>query len=163
MNKTRNLIIAVIGAVVLQAAIVPYLAMGTFRPNLPLLVLVFAAARRGPYFGVIISFISGVGIDLLSTGFLGLSSFSLSITAFLIGKSFYSDVPMSVGRWALASAIAAAVHAILFYYIYTLGTEASFTAVVILQALPNAFYTWVLGMFWAISPLYERRGGVRLD
>ena len=163
MNRTRTLVIALVVAVLLQASVIPYLAIGIVRPNIPVLVLVFAASRRGPYFGVIAGFLAGLGVDLLSTGFLGLSSFSFSIIAFLVGKVFYSDVPMSMGRWALASSIGTVVWAALFMYIYTLGTDAGFLAVLLRQAVPTALYTWVIGMFWAISPLYERRGGVRLD
>ncbi|MCB2199550.1 rod shape-determining protein MreD [bacterium] len=163
MNRTRTLIIALVVAVLLQASVIPYLAIGIIRPNVPVLVLAFTAARRGPYFGVIAGFLVGLGVDLLSTGFLGLSSFSFSIVGFLIGKVFYSDVPMSVGRWAVASGVATVVWAILFMYIYTLGTQAGLLAVLMRQAVPTALYTWVIGMFWAISPLYERRGGVRLD
>lgn len=163
MNRTRTLVIALVVAVLLQASVIPYLAIGIVRPNVPVLVLVFVAARRGPYFGVLAGFLAGLGVDLLSTGFLGLSSFSFSIISFLVGKAFYSDVPMSVGRWAVASGVASLVWAILFMYIYTLGTEAGLLAVLMRQAVPTALYTWVIGMFWAISPLYERRGGVRLD
>ena len=163
MIRTRTLLIALVLAILVQASIVPYLAMGMFRPNLPLLVLIFIAARRGPYFGVIVAFFAGLFVDLLSTGFLGLSSFSFSIVAFLVGKAFYTDVPMSIGRWAVASSVATVIYSVLFMYIYTLGTEAPLLTVIIKQALPTALYTWVLGMFWAISPLYERRGGVRLD
>ena len=161
--KDRTLLIALALTVVLQASIVPFLSIGSFRPNLPVLVLIFIAARRGPFYGVIAAFLTGLAVDGLSTGFMGLSSFTFSIVAFLTGKVFYSDVPMAVGRWALASGIGCLIYSILFIYIYTLGSEASFGSVLFRMALPTTLYTWVFGMFWAISPLYERRGGVRLD
>jgi len=161
--RIRNFVIALAVFVVLQSAIVPYLSMANFRPNLPVLVIIFFAARKGSFAGVIAGFLTGLAVDSLSTHFMGLSSFCYSLVGFFIGKIFYSNVPMSLGKWAAASGTGSLIFAIIFIYFYTLGITPSFGEALIKQAIPTALYTWVLGMFWAISPLYERRGGVRLE
>lgn len=161
--RTRTLLIALAVAVVLQASVVPFLGSGAFRPDLVVLVLIFFAARRGAYLGIITGFATGLIIDSLTAGFLGLSSFCYSTVAFLVGKAFYSDVPLPLDRWALASALGVIVNSLLFAYFYTLGDAPPFTVILMKQVLPMVLYTWLLGMLWAISPLYERRGGVRLE
>jgi rod shape-determining protein MreD len=161
--KLKLLLIVLGVAIIFQVSVVPFIAMGTFKPDLPILVILFLAARRGPFEGVLAGFISGLLLDSLSSGFLGLTAFTYSLSGFVVGKLFYSDVPMSLGRWALGSGLGILAHSLIFVYIYTLGDAPPIYIVIVRQALPAALYTWIVGMFWAISPLYERRGGVRLD
>lgn len=160
--KMRTPLIVLAIVVALQASIVTYLSLGAVQPFLPVLVIIFIGARRGPYMAVITGFFTGLLLDALATGFMGLSSFSLSIVGFLSGKVFYSDVPLPLGIWAAASAVGTLVFSIIFAYLFTLGDAPPFWFVLVRHALPTALYTWALGMLWAISPLYERRSRLRL-
>ncbi len=161
--KRRNFAIALVGAIILQSSLVPYLSLGWFRPDLPLIVLTFLAVRRGPLEGAVAGFLVGLVSDTLSTSFFGLASLAYSTAAFLSGKLFYSDTPLSLDRWALVSAISAISYTTLFSYFYTLGDPVPFGTMFVRQALPTTAYTWIIGMIWAISPLYERRKGIRLN
>ncbi len=161
--KLQALVIAAIAAIVLQVSLIPYLALASITPQLPLLVVIFIGTRRGPYIGVIAGFFTGLILDALSTGFLGLSSMTYSLVGFLSGKIFYWDVALPLGRWALASVVGVLFNTIFFTYVYTLGDAPPFGVMLVRQALPTAGYTWLVGMLWAISPLYERRGRMRLE
>jgi rod shape-determining protein MreD len=161
--KIRTMVIALAVAIVLQASVVPYIAIGPFRPDLVILVLVFSAARLGPFIGIIAGFATGLVVDSLSTGYLGLSSFTFSIVAFLVGKTFYTDGPLPLDRWAVASGVGTLANSLLFAYFYSLGVVPSYGTLVLKQVLPMVLYTWVLGMLWGISPLYEKRRGMRLE
>jgi len=161
--KLQYLIIISLVAVVLQVSLIPYLSLAAIVPQLPLLVIIYLGARRGPYVSVLFGFGVGLLMDALSTGFLGLTSFSYSLVGFLSGKLFYWDVALPIGRWALASAVGCIFSTVIFTYVYTLGDAPPFHVMLLRQALPTAGYTWLVGMLWAISPLYEQRGGMRLE
>lgn len=161
--RLQTLIISAIVAIVLQVSLVPYISLSSITPQLPLLVVIFIGTRRGSYVGVIAGFLTGLLLDAFSTGFLGLSAMTYSLVGFLSGKVFYWDVALPLGRWALASAVGVLFNTIIFTYIYTLGDAPPFSVMLLRQALPTAGYTWLVGMLWAISPLYERRGGMRLE
>jgi rod shape-determining protein MreD len=161
--KLQTLIVAGIVAIVLQASLIPYLALSSITPQLPLLVVIFIGTRKGSYVGVLAGFVTGLVLDALSTGFLGLSSMTYSLVGFLSGKVFFWDVALPLGRWALASVVGVLFNCIIFTYVYTLGDAPPFSVMLLRQALPTAGYTWLVGMLWAISPLYERRVGMRLE
>jgi rod shape-determining protein MreD len=161
--KPQTIIIAGAAAMILQVTVIPYLSLGAITPEIPILLVIFIGARQGPYTGVITGFFAGLAMDALSTGFLGLSSMTYSLVGFLSGKVFFWDVALPLGRWALASATGVLLWSMVFTYVYTLGEAPPFTVMALRQALPTAGYTWLVGMLWAISPLYERRGGMRLE
>lgn len=162
MRAQMILLLAAI-TIVLQLTLVPYIALASITPEIPILFVIYLGARRGPYWGVIAGFVMGMILDGLSTGFLGLSSMTYSLVGFLSGKVFFWDVALPIGRWALASAVGVIFWSTIFTYVYTLGDAPPFISMLLHQAVPKAGYTWLLGMLWAISPLYERRGGMRLE
>ncbi|HEB84055.1 MAG TPA: rod shape-determining protein MreD, partial [Bacteroidetes bacterium] len=67
--KPWAIVIALAAAIILQATLVPYMAVRWFRPDLPLLVLVFVATRRGPLAGVVAGFLTGIAADAVGTDF----------------------------------------------------------------------------------------------
>ncbi len=160
--KLRTPLIIMGIAIVLQSTIVPYLAIKWFRPDLPLLVLIYIAARRGPFEGILIGFLAGILVDSFSVGFFGLSSFCYSVSGFVTGRLFYSDVPLPLGRWMLACGAGVLIYAVLFSYFYSLNTAPSFLSMLFTHVFPVTLYTWALGAIWAISPLYEKRGQVKI-
>lgn len=161
--KIQTILLLAAAIIVLQLTLIPYLALASITPELPILFVIYLGARRGPYYGVIAGFVIGLILDGLSTGFLGLSSMTYSLVGFLAGKVFFWDVALPLGRWALASVVGVLFWSTIFTYVYTLGDAPPFVVMLLRQALPKAGYTWLVGMLWAISPLYERRGGMRLE
>ncbi len=160
--KPWAIVIALAAAIILQATLVPYMAVRWFRPDLPLLVLVFVATRRGPLAGVVAGFLTGIAADAVGTDFFGLSSFAYSLAAFAAGKLYRSDSRLSVFAWAKASGLAALLYGTVYAAIYTLGEAPPFQRILLVHALPTAIYTWALGMLWALSPLYGTRRRVHL-
>ncbi len=150
------------GALVLQATLVPYMAIYWFRPDLPLIILLHWAARRGPFEGVIAGFVAGILIDAVSTGFPGLSSLCYTLAAFVAGKLFYSDIPIPFNRWAVISLVGALVYAFVFAYFYALHSQPDLGVMLVQHALLITLYTWGLAMVWAMTPLFERRMRVNI-
>lgn len=160
--KRRVPLIALAVAVVLQATLVPYLGVHWFRPDLPLLVIIFIASRFGPFDAVITGFLAGIAVDSLTTSFFGLSSMCYSLSGFVVGKFFYSDVSLPLSRWSIASGAGAFVYGLPYAYFFSLHAAPPFITLLVSQALPVILYTWALGMLFAFSPFYDRRTKVKL-
>ncbi|MFH1196918.1 MAG: rod shape-determining protein MreD [bacterium] len=75
---------------VIQLNIVPYIAIGTVRPDLILILLIYLTLKNGQIYGSIIGFVFGFFFDLFSGGMLGASMFSKTAAGFLCGY-FYNE------------------------------------------------------------------------
>jgi len=161
--KRRPYYFLMLLAILLQATVVPYAGTATIRPNLPLLILMVIAIRAGAFEAIIWAVIVGYSMDMISTQPLGMSALIFAISGFVVGKAFYSDVMPPLNLWASATGAGIMVAALVWSGLYSMGTLVPLGIVFLKQALPSAFYTWILGMMWAISPLYGRRQKVHLD
>jgi rod shape-determining protein MreD len=161
--KRRLYYILMLVAIVLQATVVPYAGTETIRPNLPLLILMVIAIRFGALEAVIWGAVVGYSMDLIAATPFGMSAIVFALAGFVVGKAFYSDVMPVLNLWASASGAGIMTAALAWSALYSMGTLAPVGMVYLTQALPSALYTWILGMMWAISPLYGRRGKVHLD
>jgi rod shape-determining protein MreD len=87
-------ILAVGGGTLIQSTIVPVLGSWTVVPDLPVVLVVLMALRRGPEVGCIIGFALGVAQDVIGGGPLGLHALSKSIVGFVAG---------GLPRWCLVT------------------------------------------------------------
>src|SRR5262245_65685953 len=78
----------------MQSTIAPVLGSWTVVPDLPVVLVVLLALRRGSEVGCIIGFALGVAQDVIGGGPLGLHALSKSIVGFVAG-----DLP----RWCLVT------------------------------------------------------------
>jgi rod shape-determining protein MreD len=69
----------------LQSTLVPYIAVMSCKPDLPLIALFYMSLRLGVMPGVYVGFFLGLGQDLFSQGFLGQAALAKSITGFVGG------------------------------------------------------------------------------
>ncbi len=153
----RTLAIALFLAILLQLSIVDYVGIGSFQPDLPLLMVIVIGMRRGAFEGVISGFLAGILVDSVGSSFFGLSSFTYSVVGFMTGKGFYTEQRVPLGRWAYGSAAGILLGAVTYSYIYTLGEAPPWGAILLRHALPMSLYTWLVGMIWAISPFRRRQ------
>ncbi|GBE29695.1 rod shape-determining protein MreD [bacterium BMS3Bbin04] len=161
--KRRPYYFLMLAALILQVTLVPYAGSDTIRPNLPLIILIVIAIRGGSFEAVIWGAATGYCLDLLSSAPLGMSALILAISGFAVGKAFESDQLPPLNLWASASGAGIMIAALLWSTVYSMGTLVPMGMVFITQAIPSALYTWLLGMLWAISPLYGQRRNVHLD
>jgi rod shape-determining protein MreD len=87
-------VLAVGGGALIQGTIVPVLGSWTVVPDLPVVLVVLLAMRRGPEVGCVIGFALGVAQDVIGGGPLGLHALSKSVVGFVAG-----DLP----RWWLVT------------------------------------------------------------
>ena len=82
------LTLVVVTAAAVQTALLPFLAVGGFRPDLLLLLTISFAVHDGPESGVRIGFASGLVTDLLlQTSALGVAALTYAVVGYLVGMA----------------------------------------------------------------------------
>lgn len=79
------LVLTVLGGGVAQATVAPALRIGDVLPDLPLIVVVLLALRRGPEFGCVAGFAAGLLQDAAGGGLIGAQALTKSLAGFAIG------------------------------------------------------------------------------
>ena len=79
------LALTVFGGGVAQATLAPALRIADVVPDLPLIVVVLLALRRGPEFGCLAGFAAGLLQDTTSGGLIGAQALTKAVVGFAIG------------------------------------------------------------------------------
>lgn len=87
-------VLAVGGGTLVQSTVIPELGFWGVVPDLPIVLVLLLALRRGPEVGCVIGFALGLAQDVLAGGPLGLQALSKSVIGFVAG-----DLP----RWCLVA------------------------------------------------------------
>src|SRR5437762_8030080 len=81
------LVLTVLGGGVAHATVAPALGIGGVTPDLPLIVVVLLALRRGPEFGCAAGFVAGLLQDAATGGLLGVQALTKAVVGFAIGAA----------------------------------------------------------------------------
>ncbi len=147
MNRTVVNILIVLGAVVLQVAVAPYIAIGGVVPNFLVLAAVTLAMVQGPSVGCATGFACGLLFDLLGQGPVGPMAAVLAITGYVAGllaANLFAEgwlLPLSV--LALASLGAELTYALL---LTLFGAPVSFFRALFTLVIPGAVYNTALAL-----------------
>ena len=79
------LALTVVGGGVAQATVAPALRIGDVLPDLPLIMVVLLALRRGPEFGCVAGFTAGILQDAAAGGLIGVQALTKALVGFGIG------------------------------------------------------------------------------
>lgn len=79
--------LAVVGGGVLHAALGPALRISDIAPDIPLIVVVLLALRRGAEFGCGAGFVAGLLQDAATGGLLGVQALTKAVIGFAIGAA----------------------------------------------------------------------------
>jgi rod shape-determining protein MreD len=79
------LALTVFGGGVAQATVVPALRIGDVAPDLPLILVVLLALRRGPEFGCLAGFAAGLLQDAAGGGLIGVQALTKALVGFAVG------------------------------------------------------------------------------
>jgi rod shape-determining protein MreD len=147
VNRTVANILVVLGAVILQVGVAPYISIGGVVPNFLLLAAVTLAMVQGPMTGCAAGFACGVLFDLLGSGPVGPMAIVLAATGYIAGllaRNLFAEgwlLPLSV--LALASLGAELAYALL---LTLLGTPVPFLRAVFTLVIPGAVYNTALAL-----------------
>lgn len=150
--------LAIGGGTLVQSTVVPVLGIGGVVPDLPVVLVVLLALRRGPEVGCVTGFALGLAQDAIVGGPLGLQALSKAVVGFIAGE---------LPRWCLVAnpvvpittAILATVadgvlrFALLQLFHYPAAFGELFGSVI----LPQAGYNGLLAAAALVLPVFRAR------
>jgi rod shape-determining protein MreD len=156
------LALTVFGGGVAQATVAPALRIGDVLPDLPLIVVVLLALRRGPEFGCVAGFVAGLLQDTAGGGLIGIQALTKALVGFVVGTlggglRVTQPLVQVPGLVVLTIAEGVVRFALLKLFHFEVPFGQLMIYVVIPQALYNGFLgaALVLGLEWVET--YRRR------
>ncbi len=152
---SRYFLIAVISVVliVIQTTVVSLIALEGITPDLLAIWVVYLALRMGQMKGTIIGFAVGLVFDLATGSFIGLSALTKTLCGFTAGY-FYNEnkTKLILGsyRFLLIMMVSSFVHNVVYYILFTRGTEIGVIAAIVQYGVTTTLYTSAL----ALIPLF---------
>ena len=139
-------LLALFSACLLQAAIVPRLAIGGIQPDLFLILLFGLSLSVGPELAAAAGLLIGLYQDSLSGAPLGLNAFTLSLIGFLVSRLSRqvktTELPGRFALLCLAGLLSGLTTLLLLRFFHAPRPLAS---ALLWTALPGALYTAMLG------------------
>jgi rod shape-determining protein MreD len=156
------LVLAIFGGGMAHVTLGPALRIGDVTPDIPLIVVVLLALRRGPEFGCAAGFAAGLLQDAASGGLIGVQALTKAVIGFGVGAagarlSVRQPLVQVPGLVVLTVAEGLARFALLQLFKFPAPFGELMTYVVLPQALYNGFLgaALVFALTWADS-LRER-------
>lgn len=140
------LALTIFGGGMLQASLVPALRIADVAPDIPLIIVVLLALRRGPEFGCASGFFAGLLQDMATGGLLGVQALTKALVGFVIGAAG--------GRLRVTQPLVQVPGLILVTFVEGLGRfalmklfrfPAPFGEVMTYAVLPQALYNGFVG------------------
>lgn len=140
--KTAFLLTIVI---ICQVTVSDFFSIKGISPDFILIYLIFFSFKDKRTSSTITGFLGGLFQDLLGSGFIGISSLSKSVTGFFVNLfQEKSKIRKNIlFYWVLL--LGCFFHDVIFYMIYTMGTNFSFFEMLIRYSLPSTIYNFILG------------------
>jgi len=135
-------------ALLIESNFSKFYVIGNYSPDLFIILVIYISLNEGKINGTLSGFSVGLIQDLaLSVGFLGLSSFTKSLSGFIVG--FFTDsrrarkypgilIPLIVGI---------SVSHLFSSLFRSVGTEEGIISSIIRVGLPSAIYTFIVAIF----------------
>ena len=135
----------VIGAVVVQTSVAPYLTVLGAKPDVAMVIVICLAMMRGPIWGATVGFATGLLIDIALFQTLGISSFLFTLAGYFSGRYAEGVDPDSwfppVFTVFVCTAVVQVLHAMIMFL---LGVEAAVGFVLLRIVLPTAILNALL-------------------
>ena len=138
------LLLLTVGGSVAQSSVAPALTVSGVTPDLPLIVTVFVALRRGPEIGCITGFFAGFLQDVASGGLIGVQALTKALAGFamglLVGRFWVSSPVVQVPGLVLLTLVEGLARFLLLqFFHYPVSLGGLMVHVVLPQALFNGF------------------------
>ena len=144
MNSLRLGLTALL-ALVLQLVLVDRIAIFGVRPDLTVLIVVLLGLRGGPLTGMLVGFCLGLVQDLLTPATLGMNMLAKTILGHISGR-LSSSLVLPAPLYAPLFAAAVLIHDFIYLLAYTHLEPGRFLRIFLVQSLPTAVYTAVVGV-----------------
>ncbi len=135
-----KVVIIIVVAVITQTTVAPYLTVLGAKPDAALVAVVCLALMRGPVWGAVSGFSTGLFLDIALVQVMGISSFLFTLAGYFSGRLAGRVDPTS---WAppivavfAATLVVESLNAVIMFL---LGVEASVWFIAFRIVLPTAF------------------------
>jgi rod shape-determining protein MreD len=140
------LVLTVFGGGLAQATLAPALRIADVAPDIPLIVVVLLALRRGPEFGCAAGFAAGLLQDVAAGGLIGVQALTKALVGFGLGAAGHRlrvTQPLVQVPGLVLLTIAEAL--VRFALLQLFRFPAPFGELMIYVVLPQALYNGFLG------------------
>lgn len=135
-------------ALLIESNFSKYYAIGNFTPDLFVILIIYIALNEGKVTGTLSGFTVGLIQDLVfSVGFLGLSSFTKSLSGFFVGFFANSRRARKYPGILIPVAIGIVVSHLFASLFRSVGSEEGIIISVFRFGLPSAIYTFIVANF----------------
>jgi rod shape-determining protein MreD len=142
MRSTLALVI--FGGGLAQTTLAPALRVGDVTPDIPLIMVILLALRRGPELGCLAGFVTGVLQDAAAGGLIGAQALTKALVGFGLGqiggRLWVREPLVQVPGLVLLSLVEGVARFLLLQFFHFPGTFADLMLYIVLpQALYNGF------------------------
>lgn len=148
--------------ITLQTTIVGFTSIANIIPDVMLIWIVYIAITQGQISATVYGFGIGLLLDLISGQFLGLSALSKTVAGFVAGYFFHEnkiEITLANYQFLIFVGISSFVHNVIYFVIFTQGSDVGLFTAVFRFGLFSAMYT----TFVATIPMFinARRPSLR--
>ena len=140
------LLLTMAGSNVAQSSVVPALSIGGLAPDVPLILTVLVALRRGPEVGCVVGFFVGFLQDVAGGGLIGIQALTKALAGFamglLVGRFWVSSPLVQVPGLVLLTVAEGLTR---FFLLQFFHYPASFGGLMLHVILPQALYNGFIG------------------
>lgn len=147
MPQYVRLILITVVLITFQTTIVTFTSIVNIIPDVMLIWIVYIAITQGQIQATIFGFAIGLTIDLASGQFLGLSALCKTLAGFFAGYFYQEnkiDMTLSNYRFMVIVAVISLVHNVVYFVIFTSGSEVSLLTAIFQFGIFSSLYTTVI-------------------
>ena len=147
MQKHVRLILLTILFLIFQNTVVSFTSVLNIIPDVMLIWIVYIAVTNGQITATVYGFGIGLAIDLVSGEFLGLYALCKTIAGFLAGYFYHEnkiEMTLSNYRFLVIVGVISFVHNIIYFIIFTRGSDVGFFAAIFQFGIFSSLYTTVI-------------------
>jgi rod shape-determining protein MreD len=138
---------------IFQTTVMPFTSIANIIPDILIVWIVYVAVKLGQIPATITGFTIGLGMDLISGQFIGLSALSKTIAGFFAGY-FYNenktDYTIGSHQFLIIVGLSSLFHNIVYFVIFVQGSEIGFWSAILRFGLFSTVYTTAV----AVLPVF---------
>lgn len=149
MQKNLRLLVISVLLMTLQTTIVTFTSIGNIVPDILVIWIVSIAVTEGQMKSTVFGFMIGLTMDLVSGQFLGLSALTKTVAGFLAGYFYHENkIEITLGNYQfmVIVAVASLVHNVIYFVIFTQGSDVGLLTAIIEFGLFSTIYTTIVAM-----------------
>ena len=139
--------------IMIQTKVMRLLTLEGITPDLLTIWVVYLALKEGQMAGTLWGFCIGLAFDFITGSFIGLSALTKTISGFTAGYFFNENktsVTLASYRLLLIVLFVSLVHNIVYFTIYTQGSDIGLLRAVFQVGVATTFYTTT----WSLLPMF---------